>query len=81
MGWLRIHSGPASRVTAQQQGARELRAWFDAYREVGFSHEEALRLCCRSFVVLEQPNSSPEWSELATKLSAMLNRELMGDSE
>lgn len=58
-----------------EQSATELRTWYDAYRFIGFTSEQAMQLLTRPQVVISQP-SSPEMSEFMTKMTSWLNQGL-----
>lgn len=58
--------------------AEDAFAWFAAYLKVGFTDEQALRIVVASVgrTVVTTTAIPPEFSEMATKMNALLNNDL-----
>jgi hypothetical protein len=61
------------------EGAENGKHWYDAYRRVGFSHEDAMQLVCRVIVTTNVSGNSPEMSEFMSKMTMLLNRQIAED--
>lgn len=63
-------------------GAENYFAWYRAYQDAGFTEEQAFHLCCRPLVVFNNNmESSPETSQVMSKLAMLFDRQLASDDE
>jgi hypothetical protein len=62
-------------------GAQNGLDWYDAYRQAGFDHEDAMRLLTRVIVTVNTPayEMPPEMSEFYSRISALVNKTIAED--
>jgi hypothetical protein len=61
-------------------GAQNGRDWYDAYRQVGFTHEDSMSLLVRPIIsqTVQAPayETPPEMSEFYSRISALINKQM-----
>ena len=61
------------------EGAQNGKDWYDAYCMVGFTEEQALRMCLRTIVNVNA-GSSPEMSEFMSRFTALINKQMADET-